>query len=373
MKRFWLASPLLALAILGATTDVAAAATGPATHRNTNSATAPVVLTNPASVTVAPWTFVTMSSTASGTPAPSQQWQVSSDGGASFSNVSSFGSTLMFFAQPHQNGWQLRSVFTNQAGTATSTVATLSVVSRTPAPTPTPAPAPSPNPSPGPIPAPGSTQSSNWSGFSSAGGVFSSVSGSFKVPTAQCAPGANSVTAIWVGIDGATSNTVEQDGVQVNCANGVPQYGAWYEMFGDNAVNNGYSVDISPTTYPVAAGDSITASVSFANQIWTLSLINKTAGWTFATKVANGTPPPAQSSAEWIVERPELCNGSCSFAALTPTAAITFTEVHAVSSTASGTLKAFTSTAMTMTSATKALATPSAASTDGSSFVVTLN
>jgi hypothetical protein len=56
------------------------------------------------------------------------QWQVSIDGGANFSNVSGATSTtLSFTAALSQNGNQYRAVFTNSAGTATTTAATLTV------------------------------------------------------------------------------------------------------------------------------------------------------------------------------------------------------------------------------------------------------
>src|SRR5262249_56422747 len=56
---------------------------------------APVVTLNPASQAVCPGN-VTFSAAASGTPSPSVQWQVSTDGGVSFSDVA--GATSATFA-----------------------------------------------------------------------------------------------------------------------------------------------------------------------------------------------------------------------------------------------------------------------------------
>src|SRR5207249_3884076 len=66
---------------------------------------------------------------ASGTPAPSLQWQVSTNGGSSWSNVSGATSSPLTVTQPlvAASGTQYRAVFTNSCGTATSSAATLTV------------------------------------------------------------------------------------------------------------------------------------------------------------------------------------------------------------------------------------------------------
>jgi hypothetical protein len=65
---------------------------------------------------------------ASGVPTPTVQWQRSTDGGASFTNIAGATSTTYTFtAAAGDNGNQYRAVFTNVAGSATSTAATLNV------------------------------------------------------------------------------------------------------------------------------------------------------------------------------------------------------------------------------------------------------
>jgi hypothetical protein len=87
--------------------------------------TAPVVTTNPLSQTVISGN-ATFTAAASGSPAPTVQWQVSTNGGASFSNIAgATGTTLTFAANSSQNGYQYRAVFTNACGTATTNAATL--------------------------------------------------------------------------------------------------------------------------------------------------------------------------------------------------------------------------------------------------------
>jgi hypothetical protein len=66
---------------------------------------------------------------ASGTPTPTVQWQVSTDGGATFTNIpGATTATLTITPTPSQSGSQYRAVFTNPCGTATTTTATLTVL-----------------------------------------------------------------------------------------------------------------------------------------------------------------------------------------------------------------------------------------------------
>jgi hypothetical protein len=91
---------------------------------------APTITTQPANQTVTAGQTATFTAAATGSPTPTVQWQVSSDGGASFSNVSGAGATsttLSFTTASSQNGYRYRAVFSNSAGTATTTAAALTV------------------------------------------------------------------------------------------------------------------------------------------------------------------------------------------------------------------------------------------------------
>src|SRR5581483_9192647 len=87
-----------------------------------------------------------------GNPTPTVQWQVSSDGGKTFSNISGATSSTLTLnnVTRSMNGDQYGAVFTNSAGTATSTAATLTVSAAPPSPPP--APPPSQPPAPPPLP-----------------------------------------------------------------------------------------------------------------------------------------------------------------------------------------------------------------------------
>jgi hypothetical protein len=90
--------------------------------------TGPGVTMNPTNQTVCAGSTATFTAAASGSPAPTVQWQVSTNGGMSFTDVAAAtNTTLSFTANASQNGNQYRAVFTNSCGTATSSPATLTV------------------------------------------------------------------------------------------------------------------------------------------------------------------------------------------------------------------------------------------------------
>lgn len=91
---------------------------------------APKITTQPASTTVVAGQDATFTAKASGDPAPSVQWQSSTDGGASWSDVAAptaTAPTLTITANSSDNGNELRAVFTNSAGSATTAAVTLTV------------------------------------------------------------------------------------------------------------------------------------------------------------------------------------------------------------------------------------------------------
>lgn len=91
---------------------------------------APTIVTPPADTSVVapqPGTFTVASS---GIPAPTVQWQLSTDGGNTFNDIP--GATTTTYTTPAttlaDNGRQYRAVVTNSGGSATSAAATLTVV-----------------------------------------------------------------------------------------------------------------------------------------------------------------------------------------------------------------------------------------------------
>src|SRR6266542_4731990 len=90
--------------------------------------TSPTISANPGDATVCDNATATFTAAANGAPSPTVQWQISTDGGATFNNIAGATSTtLSFTANTTQNGNKFRAVFTNTSNTATTTAATLSV------------------------------------------------------------------------------------------------------------------------------------------------------------------------------------------------------------------------------------------------------
>jgi len=90
---------------------------------------APAVTTSPSSLTITAGQTASFTAAATGTPPPTVQWQVSTDGGVSFSDIAGATSTtLTFTASLSQNGNLYQAVFSNSAGSATSSAAKLTVI-----------------------------------------------------------------------------------------------------------------------------------------------------------------------------------------------------------------------------------------------------
>ncbi len=98
------------------------------------SASAPTVAIQPSNATVTSGNSTSFTAAPNGNSAQSVQWQVSTNGGATFTNVTNGGVysgattlTLSISSTTGLNGNLYRAVFSNSAGTATSTAATLSL------------------------------------------------------------------------------------------------------------------------------------------------------------------------------------------------------------------------------------------------------
>jgi len=89
----------------------------------------PSIVTHPGDQTITYGGNATFTASATGTPEPSAQWQVSTDGGSSWDNISGATDTTLTLTTPavSASGYQYRAVFTNVAGTATTNAATLIV------------------------------------------------------------------------------------------------------------------------------------------------------------------------------------------------------------------------------------------------------
>jgi subtilase family serine protease len=103
------------------------------------SSAAPTVATQPSNQTVTAGGSATFTASASGNPTPTVQWQVSTDGGRTFTNIIGATSTTLTLTgvTAAMNGYQYQAVFNNNIGMITSSADTLAVNTSLPPPPPT--------------------------------------------------------------------------------------------------------------------------------------------------------------------------------------------------------------------------------------------
>src|SRR5690242_6361914 len=136
--------------------------------------------------------------------------------------------------------------------------------------------------------------STNWSGYAVNGTAATHVIGTWTQPSATCAPGENSWSSPWVGIDGNNSNTVEQIGTDTDCSGGAPAYYAWYEMYPKSLV--------VINSVPVVPGHSYTGQVTYTGSAYAMQLKDNNTGATFNT--TQSSRKARRSSVEWVMEGP---------------------------------------------------------------------
>ncbi len=180
--------------------------------------------------------------------------------------------------------------------------------------------------------------SNNWFGYNqggvSAGGRFTSISGTWTVPTATRHSAADTngeASSTWIGIGGgciddgcgtgATDQTLIQAGTEQDvAANGTATYSAWWEIIPEPE---------TPITMAVHPGDSITVNINESVPgLWAIQIHNNTTGANFSTT----TPYPGLGlSAEWIEETPLQIGVNAGLAALP-----NLSTVHFSGATANG-------------------------------------
>jgi hypothetical protein len=140
--------------------------------------------------------------------------------------------------------------------------------------------------------------SGNWSGYialpkSGKATSFRYVQADYTVPSVNCGVTPNAFSYDWVGLDGDSDSTVEQDGVSGYCVGGSASYFGWYEM---------YPAGVQVEFY-LNAGDAINSSVYYnsSTHVYTLSLTDITSGQTFSVNTTCAATCN-NSSAEVITE-----------------------------------------------------------------------
>jgi len=143
-------------------------------------------------------------------------------------------------------------------------------------------------------------QSTNWSGYADTSTTFSTATGNWTEPLVTCSSSQEQLAAFWVGIDGFTSGSVEQDGTLAECFHRSAFYFSWWEMYPTNS--------IQVVGSSVQPGDSISASVVRSGSSYTLKVTDSThSANSFTT--TQSCSSCANSSAEWIAEAPSGSSG----------------------------------------------------------------
>ena len=212
------------------------------------------------------------------------------------------------------------------------------------------------------------TTSVNWSGYavetniaSPQANAFTDVQATWIVPSLSPSADSkhNAYSSTWIGLDGDSSKTVEQIGIEQDYIKGVAVYYAWYEMYPKSLVK----LDLV-----IQAGDTISAEVKYlGNNTYQLSLddLNDTSPQ-FTIQIESSKP--IRSSAEWIEE---------STGRLADFNTVTFTNASATATLPTGTITgpisdpAWQTEEITLVSKSGGvLAAPTPLSNHGSSFSI---
>jgi hypothetical protein len=167
-------------------------------------------------------------------------------------------------------------------------------------------------------------QSSNWSGYSSVGGPYTVVKGTFTVPSPVAGTSPRAQVAEWVGVDGTSAGdpSLIQAGVDEQADPQSPgglDVSPWWEIL---------PATVTPiTSVPVSPGDKVTVTIwQVGGTTWEINLVDDTTGTGFFTPPEHYTGPG--STAEWVVEATTECRYQCRTAPLAPySPAVTFTDL----------------------------------------------
>jgi len=163
--------------------------------------------------------------------------------------------------------------------------------------------------------------SGNWAGAVLSGTGYTSVTGTFTVPT----PTTDGSGAAWVGIDGDTCDTaILQTGIDWTKDGDSITYDAWYEWYPD------YSYDFSGIS--LSAGDTITVTVTASSLTGGTAVVENVSTGTTVTHKFSGEGSEGdlcEYDAEWIVEDFESSGSLVTFADF---GTVTFTAASAVNS-----------------------------------------
>jgi hypothetical protein len=199
--------------------------------------------------------------------------------------------------------------------------------------------------------------SRNWSGYAIPSGDFTSVSGSWTVPTVVPPRRRRDqqFSSTWVGIDGYNvgDDDLIQAGTEQDWRGGSASYQAWWEIL---------PAFETPLALAIHPGDVMDVTITEGSPDWTITVADASTGQSDSVQAPYSGP---QSSAEWIQEAPTVGNR---IAALADDGTVDFTDLTV--NGANPDLTIAESGVMAKKGGRVILSTPSPPSTAGNAFAV---
>ncbi|HTT86109.1 MAG TPA: G1 family glutamic endopeptidase [Acidimicrobiales bacterium] len=141
--------------------------------------------------------------------------------------------------------------------------------------------------------------SRNWSGYAITGATYTTVSGSWQVPTVNppTTHHKSRYSATWVGIDGfkPRDDNLIQAGTEQDWMDGAAFYRAWWEILP--------AAETPISSITVHPGDTMAVTITQGSPDWTITVTDSTTGQSFTTTQRYRGD---LSSAEWIQEAPTV-------------------------------------------------------------------
>jgi hypothetical protein len=161
----------------------------------------------------------------------------------------------------------------------------------------------------------GFSSSRNWAGYAMNGSNYTSVSGTWVIPTVPVSSGLSG-DATWVGIGGVSDQDLIQAGTDAIISGGSLTYEAWYEIIPDAQVF---------VPLAISSGDSLSVSITEQSSgLWLITMTNNTTGKIYQKNISYNS---SRSSAEWIEEMPSMSDGN--ILPLDSFGSVTFTNTSA--------------------------------------------
>ncbi len=203
--------------------------------------------------------------------------------------------------------------------------------------------------------------STNWAGYMSSGEEYTTISGSWVVPSVSGVSGQTSSDASWIGIGGVSPSTdlIQLGSEDTVSSSGVVSRAIFYELIPSAA----YLV----SGFKISAGDNLSASINeTSTNYWDITLTDITTGQVFQTNVSYDS---SNSSAEWIEEDPAI-NGNV--VALDNFGSVTFSQASTTANNTSVDLLNSSPSSITMVnSAGQPIVKPSSINSSGNGFTLT--